>query len=120
MTILELNRKAKARKIYSRIAPLAIAVFRALPFSAWLVLAGAVFFVWFWVFGSKGLYELEQLRGLKQERLEEKAKLLEEKTRLEQELQYLKDPEYQQHIIRRELGYIKEDEAVIQFHPKKQ
>ncbi|MBI4124936.1 MAG: septum formation initiator family protein [Deltaproteobacteria bacterium] len=90
-----------------------------MPFSAWLVLIGLLTFLWFWIFGSKGLYEMEQLRGLRQELLEEKTKLAVEKEQLETELKYLEDPEYQKHVIRRELGYIEDDEAVIQFHPKK-
>ena len=119
MTILASDLAPKARKICSNVWSVSVPIFRALPLSGWLVLAGLLTFLWFWIFGSKGLYEMEQLRGLRQELLDEKEKLAEEKKQLESELKHLNDPEYQRHIIHRELGYIKEDEALIQFHPKK-
>lgn len=115
MTILESNLNAQAKKIYSKAGPVLLQIVHAMPWSAWFLLIGLVVFLWFWIFGTKGLYEMEQLRGVRQELTQEKTKLVEEKKQLEQELQYLKDPEYQQYIIRRELGYIKEDEVLIQF-----
>ena len=93
-------------------------VFRALPLSRWLILAGLLTFLWFWIFGAQGLYEMEHQRGVRQELTGEKTKLLEEKESLESEMRHLDAPEYQKHIIHRELGYIEDDEAVIQFHPQ--
>lgn len=61
---------------------------------------------------------MEQLRRTKAQLSEEKIKQEKEKERLEKELQFLKDPRYQKHLIHKELGYVEEGEMIIQF-PKK-
>lgn len=61
---------------------------------------------------------MEYLRGVRQALTQEKAQLTEEQKELKAKLEYLKDPNYQKHLIHKELGYVEEDEVVVQF-PKK-
>lgn len=63
---------------------------------------------------------MEQLRGARQELEEEKTKRTDEQEALKSQLQYLKDPTYQKHLIHKELGYVEEDEAIIKFSEQSQ
>lgn len=108
MTILGFNRKQNLKKLCSEI-------YRALPRSAWLILLGGLLFLWFWIFGRQGLYDLESLRRVRAELRREKVKLETEETELKAKLKYLDDPAYQKYLIHKELGWVEPDEAVIQL-----
>lgn len=90
-------------------------ILRFFPLRVWLALLGFGIFFWFWVFGRQGLLDLEQLRRGRAELLQEEQNLLKERAQLKQELKLLKDPRYQKHLIHKELGFVEEGEAVIQF-----
>ena len=87
----------------------------SIPWTTWLILLGFVVVGWFWIFGHHGLYEMEQLRKVRSELLDEKENQEEERQKLESELQHLQEPEYVKHLIHKELGYVEEGEMVIQF-----
>lgn len=62
---------------------------------------------------------MEQLRRVKQELLQKETQRVEEQTELKAKLKYLEDPNYQKHLIHQELGYVEENEVMIQFPSKK-
>jgi cell division protein FtsB len=89
------------------------------PWTTWIFLLGVGLFVWLWIFGNEGLYELEKLFGVKGRLVQTQAELTREKEELEAERKRLKDPRYLKHLIHKELGFVEKDEAMIQFVPKK-
>lgn len=89
----------------------------AVPLGLWAGIAALGLFFWLWIFGHQGLYELEHLRQMRVELLQEEGGLLEEKARLERELTFLDNPAYLKHLIHQELGYVEKGELMIQFPP---
>lgn len=81
----------------------------------WLIVLGSVLFLWLWIFGNQGLYELRQLSTIKQSLQKETLNLQKEKENLTTESKRLEEPEYMEHVIRQELGYVKPSEKVVQF-----
>lgn len=102
------------------IPPFFLRIVRSLPLTHWLLIAGFGSFLWFWIFGSNGLVELEQRIRLKRNYAAQKESLAVEKEKLEQELKNLENPRYLKHLIHKELGFVEPDEMVIQFREKRE
>ena len=83
---------------------------------AGLLVSGFLIFLWFWIFGHQGLYEMEQLRRVRSELMQEKIKVEQDKKNLEAEQKHSTDPQYIKHLIHRELGYIEKNEVMVKFH----
>lgn len=90
-------------------------ILRFFPLRVWLILLGLGIFFWFWVFGHQGLLDLEQLRRVRAELIQEEKELLKERAQLKQELKLLKDPRYQKHLIHKELGFVEGSEVILKF-----
>lgn len=90
-------------------------IYHALSPSGWAGLVFLLLFGWFWIFGNKGFYELEMLKQQRARLLLEEKEGEKKKRQLEAELERLKDPRYQRHLIHRDLGFIEEDEVMILF-----
>lgn len=71
------------------------------------------------VFMQWGLLDLKERRKELADRQELNRTIAQENRRLEMEIRRLKnDPAYLEHIARRELGMVAEDEIVVKFHGK--
>lgn len=90
-------------------------IYRSLSPTGWAGMIFLILFGWFWLFGNKGFYELENLKQ-QREKLSAAAKEIEkENALLAAELEKLKVSRYQRHLIHRDLGYVGNDEVLIMF-----
>lgn len=72
------------------------------------------------VFKENGLLDLKEKKGRLADIVKENDKLREQNKELFSEVKRLKnDDAYLEHVARKEMGMIKEDEIVIQFHSDK-
>ena len=65
------------------------------------------------VFGNEGLLKLKELVELRDKVRKENSELAQKNQSLNQELSLLKEPAYQQQMIREKLGYVKKGEYVL-------
>jgi len=72
-----------------------------------------IFFFLITIFGEEGLLKLKHLYTLKRKIEAENIKLLEENLKLKDQLALLKTPQYNERMIREQLGYIKKNEWVL-------
>ena len=80
------------------------------------ILSASLFvFVWLLVFGHQGLQEMEKLLAIRTKLNEEKTFYLKQKATLEKEQEQLNLPDYLEHLIREELGYVRSGEVVVKF-----
>ncbi|MDO8527627.1 MAG: septum formation initiator family protein [Deltaproteobacteria bacterium] len=97
------------------IKPFASRVFRSLSLRTWLSVLGISLFLWFWIFGHQGLYQLEHLLRAKRGMVLQQKNLVDEKKELEAEIRRLNNPRYQKHLIHKELGFVEKGEVLIQI-----
>jgi len=81
----------------------------------WLWIVGSALFLWLWIFGNQGLYELQKLIHIRQDLQDNRATLEKEKENLKGELKALEGSSYLDHLVRQELGYVKPNEKIVQF-----
>lgn len=84
------------------------------PLLTWGLLA-AVALAGFAVLGDKGLLKLRTMHAMEESLEGQIGSLSQENARLAHEIDALEDPKHLEHIVRKELGYLRPDEVIFYF-----
>ena len=82
-----------------------------------IVLTLVIVLVWYFaIFGEKGVIKIVHLRQQRDRLTSEAKRIREENERLKKEIGRLQDdPQYLESVVRRELGFVKENEVLFIF-----